>query len=296
MMLARSVEGIIAVDTPIEEDLPFLWFRSQAQAPQWSHQHRTGPREGRAPCAVAPEELGHRKIAFIKGQAFSSDTEQRWQAIVDVARRWDIESIRLLVVQLQSPEPGPGPGMEVTRQLLQYAAALHRDLRIQRRYGDWRHSWPFARQGCVFPRCLRARLRRCAYRRLDQQSAAHHNHQPLRAWVRWRRARCWDSSVTIFLIRVRRQSLFIQSWWCANPLVMWLRLASCRSPQKTKKPSVPLNSRLSESPAGASALQRGFRQWFRVRRSPRVPHPRLAIDLDLLSVGSSNKLRLSICR
>ena len=32
------------------------------------------------------QSLGHTRIAFIKGQEFSSDTNQRWQAIMDVAK------------------------------------------------------------------------------------------------------------------------------------------------------------------------------------------------------------------
>jgi LacI family transcriptional regulator len=57
-------------------------------------------------------------MAFIKGQAFSSDTEQRWQAIVGVAKALEIAIDEKLVVQLEGPEPGPGPGYAVTRELL----------------------------------------------------------------------------------------------------------------------------------------------------------------------------------
>jgi LacI family transcriptional regulator len=63
--------------------------------------------------------LGHKRIAFIKGQVQSSDTRRRWQAIVTEARALNITVDPQLVVQLQSLEPGPGPGFEITRQLLQ---------------------------------------------------------------------------------------------------------------------------------------------------------------------------------
>jgi LacI family transcriptional regulator len=120
MMLARSVEGIIAVDTPLDFELPVPLVSVSG------HKHRAGvinielDHEKAAHLALSHlKGLGHKHIAFIKGQAFSSDTRQRWQAIVDVAKSLNIAVEPQLVVQLQGPEPGPGPGMEVTRALLE---------------------------------------------------------------------------------------------------------------------------------------------------------------------------------
>jgi LacI family transcriptional regulator len=120
MLLARSVEGIIAIDTPIDEELPVpLVFVS-------GHKRRSGTirielnHDQAAHLALSHlKTLGHTRIAFIKGQAFSSDTSQRWQAIVDAGRTLDIAIDPKLVVQLQSPEAGPGPGYEVTLELLE---------------------------------------------------------------------------------------------------------------------------------------------------------------------------------
>lgn len=120
MMLARSVEGIIAVDTPLEEELNIPVVAVSG------HKRRHGvinielDHEKAAHLALSHlKTLGHKRIAFIKGQAFSSDTEQRWRAIVDGARTLGIAVDSNLVVQLRGPEPGPGPGLEVTRELLQ---------------------------------------------------------------------------------------------------------------------------------------------------------------------------------
>lgn len=120
MMLARSVEGIIAIDTTIDEELPVPLVSVSG------HKQREGvinielDHAQAAHLALAHlKSLGHRQIAFIKGQAFSSDTNPRWQAIVDEARALELDVDQQLVVQLHSPEPGPGPGMDVTRQLLQ---------------------------------------------------------------------------------------------------------------------------------------------------------------------------------
>ena len=119
MMLARSVEGIIAVDTPLEEELPIPVVAVSG------HKRRHGvinielDHKKAAHLALSHlKTLGHKRIAFIKGQVFSSDTEQRWRAIVDGARTLGITVDPHLVAQLQGPEPGPGPGLEVTRALL----------------------------------------------------------------------------------------------------------------------------------------------------------------------------------
>jgi DNA-binding LacI/PurR family transcriptional regulator len=120
MMLSRSVEGIIAIDTRIEEDLPVPVVSVSG------HQHRAGvinielDHEKAAHLALSHlKDLGHKRIAFIKGQDFSSDTRQRWMAIVDVAKALDIVIDPELVVQLEGTEPGTAPGLEMTRQLLQ---------------------------------------------------------------------------------------------------------------------------------------------------------------------------------
>ena len=119
MMLARSVEGIIAVDTPLEQELPVPLVAVSG------HRRRPGvinielDHEKAAHLALEHlQGLGHKRIAFIKGQAFSSDTKQRWQAILDVAKALKITIDAQLVAQLEDPEPGPRPGLEVTRKIL----------------------------------------------------------------------------------------------------------------------------------------------------------------------------------
>lgn len=120
MMLARSVEGIIAVDTLIDEELPIPVVAVSG------HKRREGVinielhHELAAHLALSHlQTLGHEQIAFIKGQAFSSDTSPRWQAIVHTAKKLGIEVDPRLVGQLQGSEPGPGSGQEETRKLIE---------------------------------------------------------------------------------------------------------------------------------------------------------------------------------
>lgn len=120
MMLARSVEGIIAIDSPINEDLPVPVVSVSGHARREGVINIELDHDQAARLALSHlKSLGHKHIAFIKGQAFSSDTNQRWQAIVQAARELQLTIDDRLVVQLQSPEPGTGPGQEVTQQLLQ---------------------------------------------------------------------------------------------------------------------------------------------------------------------------------
>ena len=64
------------------------------------------------------QSLGHRRIAVIKGQTFSSDTEIRWRAIRQAATRLNVSLDRQLVVQLEGDGPLPEAGYDITRQLL----------------------------------------------------------------------------------------------------------------------------------------------------------------------------------
>jgi LacI family transcriptional regulator len=64
-------------------------------------------------------ELGHRRIAAIKGQDFSSDTEVRWAAICDVAKRMEVPVKPELTSQLEGDSPSPETGYLATKRLLE---------------------------------------------------------------------------------------------------------------------------------------------------------------------------------
>jgi LacI family transcriptional regulator len=119
MMLARGVEGVIAVDTPIDGELPVPLVSVSGHRPRKGVINIELHHGKAAHLALSHLKAhGHKDIAFIKGQVFSSDTVQRWRAIVETAKDLGIKVDPRLVVQLQGPEPGPGPGIEATRKLL----------------------------------------------------------------------------------------------------------------------------------------------------------------------------------
>jgi DNA-binding LacI/PurR family transcriptional regulator len=63
-------------------------------------------------------ELGHRKIAVIKGQDFVPDTEVRWNAIAAAARDLGVPISPKLTIQIEHNSPSPELGYRITQELL----------------------------------------------------------------------------------------------------------------------------------------------------------------------------------
>jgi DNA-binding LacI/PurR family transcriptional regulator len=119
LLLDRSVDGLIAVDTPWHHDL------SVPVVTVSGHNEVKGVTNIVLDHAHAAQialkhllQLGHRRVAFIKGQEFSSDTEVRWQAIVEAAARLKLNMAKKLVAQLEGDSPSPELGYKVTKKLL----------------------------------------------------------------------------------------------------------------------------------------------------------------------------------
>lgn len=119
LFLHRSVDGLIAINTPWHRKLPI------PVATVSSHHTVEGVTRIVLDHHRAVEmalkylmDLGHRKIAFIKGQAFVPDTEVRWNAIVEVARRLGLVISPKLVGQIEDNSPSPHLGYRVTQKLV----------------------------------------------------------------------------------------------------------------------------------------------------------------------------------
>lgn len=120
LLLARAVEGIIAVDTPWTESMriPVVIISGHGATPGVTNIVLNHERAA----ALALEhfvKLGHRKIAIVKGQDFSSDTETRWTAIQNVAQRMKLAIDPQLVVQLKGESSTSQPGYLAAKELLQ---------------------------------------------------------------------------------------------------------------------------------------------------------------------------------
>ncbi len=120
LLQQRAVEGFVLVDTPSQMSV------SVPVVAVSGHKHVAGVtnislNHSRA-ARLALDHLsglGHRQIAFIKGQAFSSDTEARWKAVRTAAHELNLHVDEKLTVQLESESPTPQPGYDMTCKLLQ---------------------------------------------------------------------------------------------------------------------------------------------------------------------------------
>lgn len=115
----RSVEGLIAVDSPLDGELPgpVVSVSGHDRAPGVCHivlDHETAAEMGLSHLL----ELGHRRIAIIKGQDFSSDSEIRWRTIADAAARLGAPVDPALVTQLEGDMPSPLTGCQAMKRLL----------------------------------------------------------------------------------------------------------------------------------------------------------------------------------
>lgn len=125
LLQRRSVEGLIAVDTPWHQQIPIPVVAVSGRGQAKGITQIVLDHDRAAELALEHlYHLGHRRVAFIKGQAFSSDTEVRWNAIGKAARRLNLEIRSELVVQLEGDLPSPELGYGVTHKLLASRAAF----------------------------------------------------------------------------------------------------------------------------------------------------------------------------
>lgn len=119
LLLERSVDGLIAVDTPwtLALSVPVVTVSGHNQVKGVTNIVLDHVRAAEVALKHLAQ-LGHRSIAFIKGQEFSSDTAVRWANIEKVAGHLGIPISPALVAQLKGDSPSPELGYEATRQLL----------------------------------------------------------------------------------------------------------------------------------------------------------------------------------
>jgi DNA-binding LacI/PurR family transcriptional regulator len=105
LLLERGVEGLITIGASITQPVPLpvvavAGHCSVEGVTNITINHRTA-----VICALRHLlELGHRNIAFMKGPATSSDADDRWNCILEVARELEICIRPELVVELNAAD------------------------------------------------------------------------------------------------------------------------------------------------------------------------------------------------
>ena len=119
MLRSRGVEGIITIDTSIDEQplLPTVAVAGHQKVENVTNiilDHRRA-----AELALGHlKQLGHQNIAFLRGNPDSSDAVSRWDAIQEVAREFDIRIRPELIVQLEGKESASKLGYPSGKMLL----------------------------------------------------------------------------------------------------------------------------------------------------------------------------------
>jgi DNA-binding LacI/PurR family transcriptional regulator len=119
MLMARGVEGLITIDTSIDAkpELPMVAVAGHQTVENVTNividHHRA------AELALAHlKELGHERIAFLRGQSNSADSATRWEAIQEVAPEFGIQIRPELVLQLEGLDSTPELGYPYGKALL----------------------------------------------------------------------------------------------------------------------------------------------------------------------------------
>jgi DNA-binding LacI/PurR family transcriptional regulator len=119
MLQQRGVEGFITVDTALngQPPLPTVAIAGHRRIDRVTNivlDHRRA-----ATLALSHlVDLGHEKIAFMKGSAASSDSEERWNTICEAAQKLRIRIRPELILQLEGADPTPNLGYPLAKQLV----------------------------------------------------------------------------------------------------------------------------------------------------------------------------------
>ena len=121
MLISRGAEGLIAIDTNLLHKLPLPVVAVAG------HRRLTGVTNVVLDHHRAAElslchlyDLGHRTIAYMRGQPYSSDSDARWRGIVQVAKDLGLSIRPELTIRLEKDLTSPELGYPVVKQLLDH--------------------------------------------------------------------------------------------------------------------------------------------------------------------------------
>jgi len=119
MLLGRGAEALIAIDSALEHPFPVPVVAIAGHRPiEGVTNVLLNHRRAAELTLTHLYSLGHRNIAFMRGQSFSSDSDERWRNLVQVAREMGISVKSDLIVQLNLDMQSPELGYPVVQHLL----------------------------------------------------------------------------------------------------------------------------------------------------------------------------------
>lgn len=119
MLLERAVDGLLLLDTPakIEATIPIVAI--SAHNPAATATNIVLDHDVAALLALKHlQDLGHKRIAFMRGPENISDARYRWQGITKAAEMLKVEIHPELTITLPELDQMPGHGYKAMRKLL----------------------------------------------------------------------------------------------------------------------------------------------------------------------------------
>lgn len=115
----RLIEGLIVIDTPLDHPLPIPTVSIAGHRKIEGVTHLVLNQSYAAKLSLEHlYRLGHRRIAFMRGMATSSDSEDRWQALMAASRELGLSVDPSLVLQIENTASTPELGFPITNALL----------------------------------------------------------------------------------------------------------------------------------------------------------------------------------
>lgn len=119
ILVERSVEGFIVIDTALEKPLPLPAVAISGHTKMAGLTNVVLDHDVAAKLAIDHlAGLGHKRIAFMKGQTFSSDSAERWRAIQQAAIQHGIPASDDWTFRLTMPGFSPEVSYPVVQQFL----------------------------------------------------------------------------------------------------------------------------------------------------------------------------------
>ena len=119
MLMERGVEGFVTVDTTLPQKLALPTVSVAGHRTLEGVTNVILNHEHAALVALQHlSQLGHKRIAFLKGNPVSSDSEDRWRAICKMARELDIAMDPDLILNIESADSTPQLGYPYGKELL----------------------------------------------------------------------------------------------------------------------------------------------------------------------------------
>ena len=119
ILSARGAEGFLMIDTHLTEKPPLPTVTVAGHHPVAGVTNIVLDHNRAAELTLGHlARQGHRNIAFMRGQTFSSDSQARWRALARVARVLDIPVREELTIRLERDLNSPALGYPGVQQLL----------------------------------------------------------------------------------------------------------------------------------------------------------------------------------